>query len=163
MKPHSYSIFQRFLHWAVALLVFFNLLFPDGMNAWHRLVRHGQTPTAADVFSANVHAYVGIAILLLAIIRLALRWRTGVPAEPEGQPLALHLGAKIAHLVLYALIFLMPASGIAAYYFGIDAAGSIHADIMKVVLWAVIVAHALGALVQHFYFRTNVLRRMTVG
>ncbi len=163
MKPNSYSISQRFLHWAVALLVFFNLLLPDGMNAWHRLIRHGQTPTAAEVSSANVHAYVGIAILLLAIVRLFLRWQTGVPAEPEGQPLVLHVGAKIVHLQLYALIFLMPVSGIVAYYFVIDAAGSIHADIMKAVLWTVIAAHALGALVQHFYFRTNVLRRMTVG
>lgn len=163
MKPHSYSIVQRFLHWTVALLVFFNLLFPDGMNAWHRLLRHGQTPTAADVSSANIHAYVGIAILLLAILRLAMRWRTGVPAEPAGQPALLQLAARVAHRLLYALIFLMPISGIAAYYFGIDAAGSIHADIMKVVLWAVIGAHVLGALVQHFYFRTNVLRRMTVG
>ncbi|MGQ8632063.1 cytochrome b [Agrobacterium sp. DKPNP3] len=163
MKPHSYSIFQCFLHWAVALLVIFNLLFPDAMNAWHRMIRHGQTPTAADVSSANFHAYFGIAIILLAIIRLVLRWRTGVPAEPAGQPLALHLIAKIVHLLLYALMYLMPVSRIAAYYFGIDVAGSIHADILKAMLWAVIAAHALGALVQHFYFRTNVLRRMTVG
>lgn len=132
------------------------------MNAWHRF-RHGQTPTAADVSSANVHAYIGIAILLLAIIRLGLRWRTGVPAEPEGQPLVLRLGAKMVHLLLYALIFLKPVSGTAAYNFGIDLAGSIHADITKVMLWAVIAVHALGALVQHFYLRTNVLRRMTVG
>jgi cytochrome b561 len=163
MKPQSYSISQRLVHWAVALLVFFNLLFPDGMNAWHRLIRHGQTPAPADISNANIHAFVGLAILILALVRLALRWRRGVPAEPGGQPMALHLAAKLVHFLLYALIFLMPVSGIAGYYFGIDTAGSIHADIMKVVLWAVIAAHALGALVQHFYFRSNVLRRITFG
>lgn len=163
MKSHSYSIFQRVLHWTVALLVFFNLLFPDGMNAWHRLIRHGQTPTAAEVSSANIYAYAGILILLLAIIRLVVRWRAGVPAKPVGQSMMSHLAAKIVHLLLYALIFLMPVSGIAAYYFGVNAAGSIHADLMKVVLWAVVAVHVLGALVQHFYFRTDVLRRMTTG
>lgn len=30
MNPHSYSIFQRVLHWTVALLICFNLLFPMG-------------------------------------------------------------------------------------------------------------------------------------
>ncbi|NKF34568.1 cytochrome b, partial [Pseudomonas sp. BGM005] len=28
----GYSLSQRALHWTVALLIFFNLLFPDGMN-----------------------------------------------------------------------------------------------------------------------------------
>lgn len=163
MAPLTYSISQRLLHWGVALLVLFNLLFPDGMNAWHRLIRHGQTPTPDDISSANIHAYVGIAILILAVARLVLRWQNGVPAEPAGQPLILHLLAKTAHFLLYALLFFMPISGMLAYYVGVDAAGSIHADIMKVVLWAVIAAHALGALAQHFYFRTNVLRRMTIG
>ena len=86
--------------------------FPDGMNAWHRLIRHGQTPTAAEVSSANIHSYAGIAVLLLALTRLVVRWRKGVPAKP------------------YTSIFLMPVSGIAAY-----AAGSIHAGLMKVVRW----------------------------
>ncbi len=53
--------------------------------------------------------------------------------------------------------------GIAAYYFGVNAAGSIHADLMKVVLWVVVAVHVLGALVQHFCFRTDVLRQMTTG
>jgi len=30
-------------------------------------------------------------------------------------------------------------------------------------LWIVVVLHIFGALVQHFYFRSDVLRRMTIG
>lgn len=163
MAPMIYSIPQRFIHWAVALLVLFNLLFPDGMNAWHHIVRRGETPSADDIASANIHAYVGIAILVLAVIRLALRVTSGVPAAPEGQPKAFHLLAAAAHFLLYALIFIMPITGIAAYYFGIGSLGSLHADILKALLWTVIGAHVVGALAQHFYFRTNVLRRMTTG
>lgn len=73
------------------------------------------------------------------------------------------VAAKAVHVGLYAFIFLMPLTGIAAYYFGADAAGSLHADVLKVVLWVLIAAHVAGALVHQFYWKTNVLRRMTVG
>lgn len=159
----SYSLSQRFLHWAVALLIFFNLLFPDGMNIWHRLVRRGQVPTPEQIASANIHAYVGIAILLLAVLRLCLRFVKGVPPEVSREPAIFRLAAKLAHAGLYILIFAMPLSGIAAYYFGIDPAGFLHADVLKIVLWALIAAHVAGALIHQFYWKSNVLRRMTLG
>lgn len=159
----SYSLSQRFLHWAVALLIFFNLLFPDGMNIWHRLMRRGQVPTPEQISSANIHAYVGIAILVLAILRLGLRFTKGVPDEMAQEPAIFRLAARLAHAGLYILIFAMPLSGIAAYYFGIDPAGSFHADVLKIILWALIAAHVAGALVHQFYWKSNVLRRMTLG
>jgi cytochrome b561 len=159
----SYSLSQRFLHWAVALLIFFNLLFPDGMNIWHRLMRRGQVPTPEQISSANIHAYIGIAILLLAVLRLGLRFTKGVPDEIAQEPVIFRLAARLAHAGLYILIFAMPLSGIAAYYFGIDPAGSFHADVLKIILWALIAAHVAGALVHQFYWKSNVLRRMTLG
>ena len=159
----SYSLSQRFLHWAVALLIFFNLLFPDGMNIWHRLTRRGQVPTPEQISSANIHAYVGIAILLLAVLRLGLRFTKGVPDEIAQEPAIFRLAARLAHAGLYILIFAMPLSGIAAYYFGINPAGSFHADVLKIILWALIAAHVAGALVHQFYWKSNVLRRMTLG
>ncbi len=159
----AYSVPQRVLHWLMAILIFFNLLFPDGMNAWRRLIRHGQTPTPADISSANIHAYVGIAILLLAIVRLALKFSSEAPEMPDGQPVIVHHIANLTHVLLYALIFAMPLSGMAAYYLGIDTAAFLHGGPIKAVLWTVVVLHIFGALVQHFYFRSNVLRRMTVG
>ena len=41
MKPLNYSIPQRALHWGMALLIFFNLLFTDGMEIWNRALRKG--------------------------------------------------------------------------------------------------------------------------
>ncbi|ULR44387.1 cytochrome b/b6 domain-containing protein [Rhizobium sp. K102] len=164
-KPSAkgYSLSQRLLHWTVALLIFFNLLFPDGMNIWHRLMRRGQVPTPEQVASANIHAYVGIAILLLAVVRLGLRFINGVPAEAAEEPAIFRLTAKLAHAGLYILIFVMPLTGIAAYYFGVNPAGSLHADILKIILWALLAAHFAGALAHQFYWKTNVLRRMTLG
>lgn len=37
----SFSVPQRVIHWAMALLIFFNLLFPDGMEHAYRLMRRG--------------------------------------------------------------------------------------------------------------------------
>jgi len=159
----TYSVPQRVLHWLMAVLIFFNLLFPDGMNAWRRLVRHGQTPTPADISSANIHAYAGIAILLLAIVRLGLRLVYDVPPRPDDQPAFLHHIASATHFLLYALIFAMPLSGVAAYYLGIDRAAFVHAGPIKILLWAVIVLHIFGAFAQHFFFKSDVLRRMTIG
>ncbi|QFY61609.1 cytochrome b [Rhizobium grahamii] len=159
----AFSLPQRLLHWGMALLIFFNLLFPDGMNEWHRAMRHGNVPSADQVAAANIHAYVGIAILVLAIVRVCLRLLQGAPAEIEDEPLLFRVAAKAVHVGLYAFIFVMPLTGIAAYYFGANTAGSLHADVLKVILWVLIAAHVAGALVHQFYWKTNVLRRMTVG
>ncbi|WFU11732.1 cytochrome b (plasmid) [Rhizobium sp. CB3090] len=159
----NYSPLQRLLHWTIALLIFFNLLFPDDMNAWHRIVRNGGKPTPDDISAANIHAYVGIVILGLALVRLGIRFMQGVPEEATNEPALFRTAARLTHVALYVWIFAMPLSGIAAYYFGVEAIGSIHAGILKALLWALIIAHVAGALVHQFYWKTDVLRRMTIG
>ncbi|WP_217609163.1 cytochrome b, partial [Bacillus sp. GbtcB10] len=88
-----------------------------------------------------------------------LRFTSGVPAAPPEEPALFRLGAKLAHAALYILLIAMPFTGIGAYYFGNGQAGGVHADVLKVLLWIVIVAHVLGALAHQFYWKTNVLRR----
>lgn len=163
MAPLSYSIPQRILHWGMALLIFFNLIFSDGIEHWHRLVRRGETITPDDIASANIHAYVGIAILALAVVRVALRFVQGVPHAPAEEPAILSMVAKLTHGLLYLLLILMPLTGIGAYYFGNGTAGDIHADVLKIVLWLLLALHIAGALVHQFYWKTDVLARMTRG
>ncbi len=163
MKPLNYSIPQRVLHWGMALLILFNLLFTEGMETWNRAVRKGLEITPEMVSSANIHAYVGIAILVLVVIRLGLRFVQGVPDLPSEEPPVLKLVATATHALLYLLMIALPLTGMAKYYFGQNTAGDIHADVLKVILWALIVLHVAGALVQKFYFKTDVLDRMTKG
>lgn len=163
MKPLNYSVSQRILHWGMTLLILFNLLFTDGMETWHRAVRRGQEITPDMVSSANIHAYVGIAILIFAALRIALRFILGVPDLPSEEPKILQWIAKATHGLLYLLMLAMPLTGIGAYYFGVGSAGDIHADVLKVILWVLIALHVAGALVQKFYFKTDVLDRMTKG
>ncbi len=159
----GYTVPQRVLHWVMAGLIFFNLIFSDGMEHWNRLMRRGEAITPDDVSAANIHAYVGIALVVLCLIRLGFRFAQGAPDAPAEEPPLLKLAAKIAHWTLYALFILMPATGIAKYYFGNDTLGELHGGPLKILLWALIVAHVLGALVHQFYWKTNVLARMTRG
>lgn len=161
--PASFSLPQRVLHWLTAALVFFNLLLPDGMEEWNRSIKRSGSATADQVASANIHAYVGIAILILVALRLVLRLVQGVPASPPQEPAIFRVVAKIANVLLYGLLIAMPVTGIAAYYLGYDGAGDMHADILKVALWLLIAGHLLAAMAHQFYWKTNVLRRMTVG
>ncbi len=159
----GYSVGQRILHWSMALLIFFNLIFSDGMEHWRRLVATGQTVTADDVWSANIHAYVGIAVLALFALRLALRFIQGVPKDPENEPAIAKIAGRVAHVSFYILFLIMPLSGIGAYYFGYGQLGDLHAEVLKVVLWVLIAGHVAAALLHQFYWKTNVLTRMTRG
>ncbi len=156
----GYSIPQKALHWTIALLILFNLIFSDGMEHWNRLMRRGEPITPDDIASANIHAYVGIAVLVLCLVRLCLRLVQGVPEAPADEPPIAKLVAKVTHWAFYAIFILMPMSGIGKYYFGNDIAGELHGGPIKLLLWALIVLHILGVLVHQFFWRTNLLRRM---
>jgi len=159
----SYSIPQRILHWLTALLIFFNLLFPGQIERVADLVDDGKTPAASEWSSANLHIYTGLAILGLTILRLILRFVQGAPQPPVEEPAFFRVVARIAHVLLYGVLLAMPLSGLAKFYLHVDAAGFVHGGPMKLLLWVLIVAHVIGALVHKFYWKTNVLERMTRG
>ncbi|MGK6313256.1 cytochrome b [Neorhizobium sp. DT-125] len=159
----SFSVPQRILHWVMAALILFNLLFTDAMETYARLAFGGQTPTPDQVSAANIHAYVGISVLALGLVRLCLRFVQGVPPEPREEPPFLRVVARISHWAFYALFFMMPFAGIGAYYFENRTAAFAHAGPMKLLMWALIIAHIAGVLVHQFYWKTNILKRMTSG
>ena len=57
----GYSRTQIFLHWAIALLILFNLIFSDAMSdLWRQIKQTGPAPTT---FGAWAHIIVGVAVL----------------------------------------------------------------------------------------------------
>ena len=54
---------------------------------------------------------VGIAILVLALVRLVVRLRYGAPSLPADLPEPMRLGAQLSHYALYALMIGMPLLG----------------------------------------------------
>jgi cytochrome b561 len=157
--PAGYSIAQIALHWVIAALVIIQLVIGEDIVPAYRAFRRGTEPSADQVFDANIHVYVGIAILALALARLALRFRLGVPAYPDEGSKAEKYVAAAVHWILYLVILGMPVTGGLAWYFGLGWAGEIH-ELAKPVIIVAVVLHAAGALWQHFYSKTDVLTRM---
>ena len=84
-SPAGYSGTQILLHWLIAALVLFQVFFGDGMeHAYHALLK-GKEANPSDVLEANIHVYVGFAVLALAVLRVIIRWTRGVPGAPAGQ------------------------------------------------------------------------------
>jgi cytochrome b561 len=163
MKPLSYSVPQRVLHWLTVLLIFFNLLLPGQIERVTDLLGGGKTPTPEEWTSANLHIYSGFAILAFTALRLILRFVQGVPAAPAAEPALFQMIAKFAHGLLYALLIAMPLAGIAKFYGHIGLAGFIHGGPMKLAMWVLVIGHIGAVFVHKFYWKTNLLDRMTKG
>lgn len=151
----GYSRTHIFLHWAIAVLVLFQLFVHSGMeNAW--ILR---LDGAAEGANPVPHIIAGIAILVLAVWRVVIRLRNGAPPHPAGQPAILTGLATAVHFAFYALLFILPFSGLAAWFGNAAPAAVAHVWIQLAFL-PLIGLHVLGALVQQFWFRNGVLWRM---
>jgi cytochrome b561 len=157
--PAGYSRLQIRLHWLVALLIVFQIIGHDGIEEAFEAYSEGAVPGGFDLALAWAHVASGIAIWLFAAWRLTLRFTRGVPPHPPtSSKLDIH-AANTVHVVLYGLLLLMPLSGAAAWFLGIEAASEGHSNARYILLPAVLL-HVLGALAQHFWFKTDVLKRM---
>ncbi len=59
----------------------------------------------------EIHKTLGIVILLLALIRLGVRLRSGAPPLPRDLPAPMKLAAHLSHYALYALMIALPLIG----------------------------------------------------
>ena len=142
MQPLAgYSRIQIVLHWAAFAFVAQQYLFKDAISAaWERASEGIEVAFDPLVLG---HIVGGALVLGLAIWRLMLRARRGVP--PQSGSSFQKMLARVSHLGLYALMFLMPISGSVAWFGGVEAAAFGH-NVMKVMLLAFIALHVAGAL-----------------
>ena len=155
-SPTTYSKVQIILHWFIAVLVSFQIVFHESIEEIWRARMTGAVPNEPSV---NPHALVGIIIFVLMGWRLWLRVKRGVPALPEAENAILKFIAHATHVLFYALLIAMPISGSAAWFFGVSQAAKLHAS-AETLLIPLILLHIAAALAQHFWFKTNVLKRM---
>lgn len=154
--PKGYTLTQIVLHWAVFLLVAYQLVFGDAMShAYRAMLREGAGATTA----AWVHIVIGVAVAVFVLWRMAIKARRGAPAQPENEPAMLKRAADLTHLALYALLILLVASGGLAWFAGQHWAGEAH-EVMKPVLIALVGLHVAGALYHQLVLKTDVLKRM---
>jgi len=154
----GYSGLQILLHWLIAALVLFQLIFGESMVSVVDALEEGKVPDPTDQALATAHYWVGISVLVLVVLRIILRLAQGAPA-PAGDGWQ-RVAAKLVHVIFYLLLVAVPATGLMALYVS-DEFGDIHA-LGKPIFIAFIVLHALGALYHQFKLRDGALRRMFV-
>ncbi len=162
LAPKSFSLGQKILHWTVAAIILEQLILGESMStAWRAFKRGGDSTGFSDPV-VLFHIWGGLSVIAFAVWRLWLRKTNGVPAETANEPALLKFAAKTGHVLLYLLMFLVPLSGAAAYFGGVAGAANVH-ELMKPVLIVLLIGHVAGALYQHFWLKSDVLKRMTHG
>ena len=156
----GYSTLQITLHWLIATLVAFQLIFGEGMTNVREAAEEGATASSIDVGVSVAHYWLGIAILVLVALRLGVRLWQGVPPRQPGAPSWTDWAAKLVHWAFYALLVAMPVLGLLTVYVS-DEFGEIHA-LGKPVFVVLIAMHVLGALYHQLIKRDGTLRRILV-
>ncbi|UZE16232.1 cytochrome b [Pseudomonas sp. B21-054] len=100
--PRHFAPLARLLHWLMALMVIAMLFIGAGMVA---------SVSERHEWLLQLHKPLGIAILLLVIVRLVVRFSTRQPPLPADLPGWQVLSAKASHVLLYALMLILPLLG----------------------------------------------------
>ncbi|MBS1070017.1 cytochrome b [Gluconobacter cerinus] len=98
----SFSLLSRVLHWLMAVMImcmlFIGLFMASSVGpSYHWLV--------------TLHRPLGIAILVLAVLRLGNRLGSSVPTLPNDLPRFLEYAATASHVLLYGLMIALPLVG----------------------------------------------------
>ena len=100
--PARFNLPARLLHWSMAALILAMLFIGIGMVS-----------TASSNYSRllALHKPLGVLILLLALLRLAVRLSSRAPALPPDMGALQRLAAHASHWLLYGLMLALPLVG----------------------------------------------------
>ncbi|WNW09850.1 cytochrome b/b6 domain-containing protein [Pseudomonas sp. DTU_2021_1001937_2_SI_NGA_ILE_001] len=102
MKPTHFPLVMRIFHWLMAPLVLAMLLVGLGMVA--SVAPHYATLVV-------IHKTLGAALLVMVLLRIAIRLTQRIPALPHDMPGWQRGAAHLSHLALYALLLAQPLLG----------------------------------------------------
>ena len=103
MTTPSYNLVAIALHWSIALLIGATFLLGITVDDF---------PKAWDQAVVNTHVLMGLAVLMLTLVRIGWRITHKPPPLPNAENLMLGKVSKLVHLLLYGLMLLVPAIGI---------------------------------------------------
>jgi cytochrome b561 len=170
-ERRQFTVFSRLLHWTMAAMVLTMLGIGVAMVAsladYHVLV--------------SIHRPLGIAILVLVVVRFVNRQLSPLPPFPTTMSRAERLAATASELTMYALMFVLPLVGwgmLSAARYPIVLYGSLHLPfilphnamlyamlrtahtILAYLFFAMFIAH-FGAILFHtLIVRDGILKRM---
>jgi cytochrome b561 len=167
-----FTVPQRVLHWLMAVCILVMLFIGVGMVS---------TVMPKYLTLVSIHKPLGIAILVLALVRLGVRLAYGAPSLPVDLPEPMKLAAHLSHYAFYALMIGMPLIGwgmLSAAAYPVVLFGGVHLpailpqnDTLHAVLWdahfylafaffALILLHVAAALFHALIRRDGVFEAM---
>lgn len=172
--PKKYSRFSIAMHWLMVILI---------VLVYATIELKGNFPKDSEPrnIMKQLHFMLGLTVLLLALVRLAVRlFITKVPPiTPKPSPLVLG-SAHLVHVLLYGLMIGLPilgwtllsAAGKPIPFWGVDLPSLVAANkelVGNVKFWhetlanwgyALIGLHAVAALYHHYWVKDDTLLRM---
>jgi cytochrome b561 len=170
-----FTVAQRVLHWVMAVCILAMLFIGVGMVS---------TVTPSHLALVSIHKRLGVAILILAALRIGLRLRDGSPPLPADLPAPMKLAAELSHYALYALMIAMPLLGwgmLSAAAYPVELFPGVflpailpQSDRLHTLLWdlhralafvffAIVLLHIAAALFHALVRRDGVFQAMTAG
>ncbi|MEB2500624.1 cytochrome b [Burkholderia cenocepacia] len=172
--PRHFNALARGLHWLMAAMILAMLFIGAGM----------MTSLHHRIWLIDLHRPLGIAILVLALLRVANRLRSRPPALPRSLPHWQVLAAKASHWALYALMLALPLIGWAllsaggfpiVLFKGVNLPAIVPASptlfawlrdahgLLARLLFVVVLVHLSAALVHAWIYRDGVFSSMARG
>ena len=168
----QYSKRMVIAHWLTLLLLI------AAWFLWHELDEARHEAAGASLVGYIAHALVGATILLLTLARLYFRRKDGTPPPMGDTPM--DKVAKGIHHLLYAVLILLPVSGVLTAatsdvrnalmswdatllpkkFSGVFA-HDVHETLVTVLI-VLVVVHVLGAIKHQFIMKDGLMERMSL-
>ena len=100
-----YHVVAASLHWLIAALIIFQVAY-----AWW-VLGAAADHSPAQARALGVHMSLGLTVLVLSLIRLAVRLTSPPPPLPVGLPPWERTAAQASHFLFYVLIIGLPLTG----------------------------------------------------
>ena len=176
-RDEGFSGSSRLIHWATAFLILL-VMIPVGLT----MVRLPDGVAKNTLY--ELHKSFGMTIFVLSVIRVAIRAVEGFPPLPASLPAWQKVAARASHLMLYGLIFVVPALGFIGtsmccspvnlfwlvpipleFAGGMEGAKIVLAlhKVAVALMAAILCVHVAAALWHGFVRRDGVLERMLFG
>ncbi len=170
-SPAAFHPLARLLHWLMALLIL-AMLFVGVSMVVDLSPRH--------TVLISLHKAIGLALLVLVVVRIAMRLTLPHPPLPSDLPPLQRLAASASHLLLYALMLAMPLIGwgmlsAGGYPLPLHLPALVPHDLqlyavlrrahgwLAYVLFATVLVHLGAALIHALIRRDGVMRSMWPG
>ena len=170
---HTYGSIARTFHWLIGVLLLLQIPLAFYMV---------DLPLGPDKLGKYAtHKSLGLLLFTVTALRLAWRLTHPAPPLPSATPRWQRFGARATQVLLYALMFLMPITGLLrsqaanfpVSFFGLFTLPTLVAvneefskgmsaahEAQGTILLVLVSAHALAALHHHFFRKDDVLRSM---